>query len=293
MGEARKRRMGDRKDGRRLRTLDPYNELAPFIMKVRTDASNYFSDSVEITEAERFLRANRINGYPGMGMLHLFIAAYIRVAAQYPAINRFISGQRIFARNNIEFVMTIKKEMRTDAAETTVKVAFNLNDTIFDVYKGLNSEIKKFKDVSETTGTDDAADSFMKLPRLLLKLIIFFLGVLDYFGKIPQSLIKVSPFHGSIIITDLGSIGMPPVYHHIYNFGNLPLFISLGAKRKTRELKADGTVLEQKLIDYTLAMDERCCDGFMFSQGIKLFRNLLRYPGALEKPPETVVDDIV
>jgi len=292
MGEARKRRMGDRKDGRRLRTLDPYNELAPFIMKVRTDASNYFSDSVEITEAERFLRANRINGYPGMGMLHLFIAAYIRVAAQYPAINRFISGQRIFARNNIEFVMTIKKEMRTDAAETTVKVAFNLNDTIFDVYKGLNSEIKKFKDVSETTGTDDAADSFMKLPRLLLKLIIFFLGVLDYFGKIPQSLIKVSPFHGSIIITDLGSIGMPPVYHHLYNFGNLPVFMSLGAKRKVRELRQDGSQVERKYIDYTLVMDERCCDGFLFSQAIKYFKSVLRNPHVLAEPPETVVEDV-
>jgi len=261
-------------------------------MKVRNDACNYFSDTIEISETERFLRDKRINGYPGMGLLHVFIAAYIRVASQYPAINRFISGQRIYARDNVEFVMTIKKEMKTAGSETSVKIAFDIRDTIINVYEKLNIEIEKIRGEGEATNTDDVAKALMKLPRPILKFSVFVLGFMDYFGLLPRSLINASPFHGSVIITDLGSMGMPPVFHHLYNFGNLPLFISLGAKRKTRELKADGTVLEQKLIDYTLSMDERCCDGFMFSQGIKLFRNLLRYPGALEKPPEIVVADV-
>jgi hypothetical protein len=95
-----------------------------------------------------------------------------------------------------------------------------------------------------------------------------------------------------MIITDLGSIGLSPMYHHLYNFGNMPVFIALGAKRKTVELKADGSTVERKYVDYRLTMDERISDGFYFSQVLKLFKSIMHNPQVLEEPPETVVEDI-
>ena len=288
----RKRRFGDRKDGRRLRTLPPYNELTPFIMKAKNDANNYMPDSVDISEAERFLRRKRLHGYPGIGFLHLFIAAYVRVVSQYPGVNRFVAGQRIYARNEIVYVMTIKKEMKVDATETTIKVVFDPGDTINDVYRKLNIEIEKVKGAGEDTDTDDLAATLMKLPRLLLKFCVYFLEILDYFGKVPKFMIEASPFHGSMIITDLGSIGMPSVYHHLYNFGNMPVFVAIGAKRKALELMPDGSLIERKYIDYKVTMDERICDGFYFAQTLKLFKSILSKPHVLEEPPEKIVEDI-
>ena len=292
MIDSRKRRLGDRKDGRRLRTLDPYIAMTPFIMKTRNDASNQMSDSVEITETERYLREKRQNGYPGLGMLHLIIAAYVRVASQYPAVNRFISGQRLYSRNRLEFVMTVKKEMKKDSPETSIKVTFDLRDTIFDVYDKLNEEINKVKEEGEATNTDNAAKMFMKLPRLILKFTVRFIDLLDYFGLMPGVLIKASPFHGSVIITDLGSIGLPAIYHHLYNFGNLPVFISMGAKRKVAEHGSDGVIIERKYFDYKVVADERICDGFYFSQAFKMFKSLLRKPVELEEPPDIIIEDV-
>ena len=293
MGDKRKKRFGDRRDGRRLRTLDPYNALTPYIMKTRTDSSNYFSDSIELTEIERYLRQLRAEGYPGIGIMHLFVAVYVRTVSQYPAINRFVSGQRMFTRENVEYVMTVKKEMRTDAPETSVKVAFSCTDTIIDVYKKLNAEIDKVKGESgEATSTDNVAKAFMKLPRLVLRFAIAVITCMDYFGIMPQSIVDASPFHGSMIISDLGSMGMPVIYHHLYNFGNMPVFISMGAKRKALEVQADGSVAERKYMDYTLVLDERICDGFYFSQAFKLFKQLLRFPRELSDPPKTVIIDI-
>lgn len=292
MEGGRKRRLGDRKDGWRLRTLDPYNELSPYIMKVKSDATNYFSDSVEITGIDSFLRSKRQEGYSGMGMLHLFIAAYLRVISQYPGTNRFISGQRIFARNRIEFIMTIKKELKTSAGETSIKVTFEPTDNIFDVFKKINTEIDNIRNEGEVTDTDDVAKMLMKLPRLILKFAVFFLTKLDFFGRLPRALIKASPFHGSVVITDLGSIGMPAIYHHLYDFGNIPVFIALGAKRKAYEMGPQGVVEQRKYIDYSFSVDERVCDGFYFSQAFKLFKSALRQPEILEKPPEKVVVDV-
>lgn len=292
MANERKRRFGDRSDGRRLRTLDPYNGLTPYIMKFKSEASNYFSDSIDITDVEKFLRDKRMHGYPGMGLLHLFIAAYIRSAAQYPGINRFISGQRVFARNNIEFVMTIKTEMKISSSETSVKAIFDPRDTINDVYNKLGAEIGKVREAGEATDTDDVAKALMKIPRVFLKFAVWLINFLDYFGKLPKALLKASPFHGSVIITDLGSIGLPAIYHHLYNIGNMPLFIAIGAKRKAFVTKKDGSAIERKYVDYMLTIDERICDGFYFSQVFRLFKGILRDPWVLNEPPESVTEDV-
>ena len=290
MGD-RKKRFGDRKDGRRVRTLDPYNSLAPFIMKTRGDSSNFISDSVEITEIDRYFREKRVNGYTGIGMLHLFIAAYIRTISQYPGINRFVSGQRVFARNNVEFIMTVKKSLSVDSGETSIKLAFAPGATINEVYEKLDAEIQKIKGDVETTSTDNVAGALMKIPRVFLKFAIRLLEFMDYFGLLPVSLVAASPFHGSIVVTDLGSIGLPAIHHHLYNFGNVPVFVAFGAKYRKWEMNSKGAVEELKFIDLKMVLDERICDGFYFSQAYKTMKSLLKNPRSLEGPPETIVED--
>jgi len=292
VGNSRKRRFGDRRDGRRIRKLDPFNAITPFIMKEKSEASNYFSEALEVNEIECFLRDKRINGFPGMGLLHVFIATYIRTAAQYPAINRFCSGQRIYARDNVEFMMAIKKQLRIDAGETSIKIAFDRRATIDDVYYKLGEEINKVRNEGTATRTDKLAAMFMKLPRVILRITVSFLKFLDYFGMLPKFIIEASPFHGSFIITDMGSVGLSAIYHHLYNFGNLPVFIALGAKKKIRELNIAGEAIVKKYIDFKLVVDERICDGFYFSQAFKLFKDLLKNPQTLNDPPVQVVEDI-
>lgn len=287
----KKRRFGDRRDGRLLRSLEPFYKLAPFIMKMKNDANNSFADSIEITEVERFIKKKRAEGYPSIGMLHVFLASYVRVISQKPALNRFVAGQRIYARNSIEVALIVKKEMSVKAGETSIKVTIDPRDTISDIYHNINDEIAKVKGGSDTD-TDDVAATLMKIPRLMLKFLVWFLTILEYFGKLPQSLVDASPFHGSIFVTDLGSIGIPPVYHHLYNFGNIPLFLAFGAKKRVNELQLDGTVVMKKYIDYTLVLDERICDGFYFAQAFKYLKSYIRHPEQLDVPPEKVVEDV-
>ena len=106
----RRRRFGDRKDGRRLRTLDPIESISPYIMVTRGDALTYFADKFDTKEADRYVLLKRKSGLEGFGIFHVIIAAYVRMLSQKPRINRFISGQKIFARNKIEINMVIKKK---------------------------------------------------------------------------------------------------------------------------------------------------------------------------------------
>ncbi len=287
-----KRRIGDRKEGRQVRSLPALNKFTPFIMIKRNDACNYFQDSLEITEIDRWLRSKRAEGWKGIGMLHLFVASYIRVASTCPFINRFVSGQKIFARNTIQIVLTVKRSLSIDSTETTIKVDFEPTDTVFDVYRKLNEAIDEIKADTGDNNTEQVANALCQIPRLLLKFAVWFLNLMDYFDLLPAALLKASPFHGSMIITDLGSLGIPPIYHHIYNFGNLPVFIGFGAKRREYALTADGSVVEKKYIDYTVVCDERICDGHSYATAFKYLKHIMRKPELLEQAPEHVEQDI-
>ena len=101
-----KRRFGDRKVGRLLRSLPAFNKFIPYIMPQRNDRYVHYEEAMEISAVERRLRAMRVEGYKGMGLLHFFIACHIRAISMLPGINRFVVGRLIYARNNIEIVMT-------------------------------------------------------------------------------------------------------------------------------------------------------------------------------------------
>jgi len=286
----RKKRWGDRSDGRLLHSLDAFYTFIPFIMKDRNDASNFFTDSLDISAADAYLRQKREEGLKGVGMLHLFLTAYVRCVAQYPGINRFVAGQRIYARNNIEIAMAVKRKLSIDAGETTIKVVFEPTDKIEDIFRKMNEEIAKIKDSSESNGVDKVVRVFKKFPRPIFRWAIRFLYWLDYHGMIPKFLLNVSPFHASFFITDLGSLGIPPIYHHLYNFGTVPIFLAFGAKHKQSYTKADGTTEIRRYIDYKIVTDERICDGHYYATAFKHMKHYLRNPHLLDEPVTPVED---
>ena len=188
--------------------------------------------------------------------------------------------------------MTVKRSLAIDATETTIKVVFEPTDTIFDVYRKMSEKIDEIKTVEGNNNTEDVAEAMCKAPRFLLRFALTILRIMDYFGWLPQSLLDASPFHGSMIITDLGSLRIGPIYHHIYNFGTLPVFISFGAKRHAYELDRHGNMVDRKYVDCKFVMDERTVDGHYYATVFKYINRFISDPSLLEVPPERVVQDI-
>ena len=282
----------DRPDGRYVRTSPAIQQITPFIMPQRCGANLLFDESVEITELERYVRAKRRENMPSFGMTHAIIAAYVRTTAKYPAVNRFIAGQRIYSRgDDIAVCMTVKKEMTKDSPDTVVKVHFHPGDTALDVYEKFNAAVASAKDEMENSNVDDAAGFLTSTPRMVLKFVVWLVRSLDYFGMAPKFLLELSPFHASIYFTSMGSLGIKPVYHHLYDFGTVPAFCAFGRKRRAEEIK-DGQIVERKYMDLRFNLDERICDGFYYASVIKYFLRLLAHPEVLDAAPEKIEQDI-
>lgn len=288
----RKKRWGDRRDGRLLRTREPMSTVETFILVDRIGATNYIMDKVEITRAEEYIRRKRKEGLKGFGLMHVMVASYVRVVSQMPAVNRFVSGQRVYARNRIEVNIDIKKEMSLEAPNTCVKIILSPEDTAEDVYHKMKTAIDGEKNAGSDSDFDGVAATLAKFPRLFFKFSIWFLKLLDYFGALPGLLLEVSPFHGSFFITSMGSLGIPPVFHHLYSFGNVPIFCAIGAKRTEYDLDRNGETVKKKYMDYTFSTDERIVDGFYLATAFRMMKQLFRDPDKLDQPPEKIVEDI-
>ena len=141
-------------------------------------------------------------------------------------------------------------------------------------------------------GGDKAARIVCYIPGIFKKLAIGTLRFLDYFGLLPRAVVNASPFHGSLFITNMASLNIPPIVHHLYNFGNVPVFIAFGAKRYEIVLDDEGNASKKRVIDFVANLDERICDGFYYASAMKLFIKYFKDPEELLYPPESVVDDI-
>lgn len=264
---------GDRTDGRRLRTLPPMAQVSPYIMVTRNTSANLFEKSLEISHIDRYIRRKRREGLTSFGITHVLLAAYCR-------------------GDDIQYCMTIKKEMTADSPDTIVKVHLNPRDTADDVYRKLQSAVENVKNTPLDSNFDNTAGALTLIPGVFLKFTVWLLKTLDYFGMLPKFLLEVSPFHGSLFFTSMGSLGIPPIYHHLYDFGNLPVFGSFGMKRRAVEVQEDGTVVEKKYVDVKFTLDERIVDGFYYAAFFKHYRRILAHPEILDNPPEEVLSDI-
>ena len=284
---------GDRSDGRRIRTEPPMNQVSPYIMVTRNTSTNFFTESFEITHVERYIRQKRKEGLTSFGLTHVLLACYCRAVAKYPRLNRFIAGQKIYTHgNDIQFCMTIKKEMTSDSPETVIKVHLSPYDTADDVYRKMNEQVEEVKNTPLDSDFDKTCAVLLMIPGVFLKFVVWLLKTMDYFGLLPKFLLEVSPFHGSVFFTSMGSLGIPPIYHHLYDFGNLPLFGSFGCKRRALEVQEDGSVVQRKYLDCKFTMDERIVDGFYYAAFFKHFRRILYRPEVLDTPPDEVLSDI-
>ena len=269
-------------------------QITSYFQVERNTCSNQFEESFEITNMDRYIRQKRREGMPDFGVTHVLLAAYVRGIARYPQINRFISGQKVFSRgDDIQYCMVVKKEMSVDAPDTSIKVHLNPRDTIRDVYEKLNAAVEEVKKSTELDSSlDGLIRIFTYIPSPLMALFVWILKQMDYFGLLPAALLELSPFHGTLFYTSMGSLGIRPIYHHLYDFGNLPVFGAFGCKRRAYEVQEDGSVVQRKYIDMKFVVDERICDGYYYATFFKYFRHLLRNPELLDNPPEEVVQDI-
>lgn len=275
---------GHRSDGKKIKKLTPIFKIMPCVMLDRADSQVYFKQDIALKHLDEYIDRKAEEGIR-LSYMNIIYAAIVRIIGERPRLNRFAMNGALYQRNKIYVSLVIKKSLTDDGVETPIKLKFNGDENIFEIKEKLDATIEKNKDVEAVNKTDKLVSILSAIPSGLIRAIVKFLMFLDKHGIMPKKIIEASPFHTSVFLTNVGSLGIDSIYHHIYNFGTTSMFFSMGKKKKSY-IYEDEEFKEEKCITLAFVGDERICDGYYYASSFKLLSKYLKKPELLEENGE-------
>ncbi|MDR0323430.1 MAG: 2-oxo acid dehydrogenase subunit E2 [Treponema sp.] len=281
-----------RSDGTYIPNLHFFTQLLPYLMPKRSDACIFFEQEFDVTQTLKYISKRRKDGSGiKISLFYIILYAAVRLIAQRPKLNRFVSGHKYYQRNRISFNFVAKRDLSDDGEEVNVTMSFSPRLTLEGFCKKINDHLLTIKK-GAGTGAEKTNALVTRLPRLLIKFIVWGVKYLDYHNGLPKSVIDSLPFFSTIFFTNVGSVGIDAPLHHNFEIGNCGIFCAIGKIRKENILKTDGTVETRDKVKITFTYDDRITDGIYCARGIDILRDLVENPEKLESPPELTEEEI-
>jgi len=271
---------GRRTDGINIsKQVDPMVLFTPLVMPTRCESMVNITYPAEYEPMAAYIKKRKDSAHP-ISFVTIMAAAYARAVYHYPAMNYFISGRKIYRHKDISVCMTVLKDSGISHDEDLAKIYLEPTDTIFQVAEKVEAEISAIRGGNADGGTADFAGKLLRLPVIPV-VVMGLLRLIDRLGIVPKFLLKISPFHCSLYVTNLMSIGLPHAHHHLYNFGTCSIFMSLG-KPERQVVTSGGSVSRKFMLPLGFVTDERVCGGIDYAEGVHCFLNYLKHPELLE-----------
>ncbi len=286
-GKKVKRRFGDRKDGALVRDGHGLQMIMSLLMPNRADNEVFLHETIDATELVRYLEEKNSGDIDyKTTIFHCVITALARMVRERPIMNRFIQGGRIYQRYDISLSFVAKKRFTDGADEALMVLVPKDTDTINEISRKIVGDVKESRKTEGVTAgsIDELMAKLAKLPRLLLMFIVWTVRVLDYWGINPDFLTDGDPNYTTILVSNLGSIKCPSVYHHLNNYGTNSIMVTIGTLHKEEILMDDGHKEIRDVVDIGATLDERIGDGFYFAKSLKLIKHIFAHPELLEQP---------
>lgn len=279
-----KKKFGDRKDGVHLKKISSMHAIMPLMYPNRCDNEAFLSERIDLTRVNAYL-AQKNAGQPeyAYNLFQVMVTAMLKTITLRPKMNRFIANQTMYQRNEITASFTVKKLFDDNGGEALAKIKTTGSETIDTIHDEIYRQVS-FCRSEEKDPSTASMDFVQKLPKFCLRLVGACARFLDRHGWMPGGVIATDPFYSSVVLSNLGSIGLHAGYHHLTNWGTCSVFCVIGEIKKRPFYSEDGTVEMRESIDLGLTIDERIADGYYYARTVALLRTLLEHPELLERP---------
>ncbi len=283
---AGKKRWGDRRDGTLVRKTDGLHFVMPIIYPGRCNNEAFINMEVDLTETAKYLDyKNEHNENPDFKytLFHVIVTAAFKVFTLMPDLNTFIQNKNIYRRNHLSAGFVVRKRLEANSTEGGALLFAEPTDTIVEIRQKLYKVITTSRS-DEGDASANAADILAKLPRFLSKTVIEALVLMDRFGVAPKDMVASDPYQASIMLTNLGSVGLDAGYHHLTEWGTNSCFIIIGKRGLHPFYDEEGNVTMKDSIKLGLTIDERIGDGYKFARAVDLIKKLIANPELLDRP---------
>ena len=291
--QERKRRWGDRWDAYRLRGLDPVHVMMPYMFGDRTSNEAVLGEVMDLTEVDKYLaKKNAQNPEFKYTWFHFITAAISKAILLRPKMNYFIAGGRYYERKKIQVAFNVKRQLSDEAEESMAKFVLDPEggSPMEQVHDYVHKFVTKVRKENQNVGVDDMLKFLSHLPRFAWRIMSWALKRMEYYGIYPKSLAMDDPCYSSAYLTNLGSIKMNADYHHLFNWGTISFFVTIGEKKMRPYFKEDGSYEMRNTIKLGLTIDERIADGYYFAKTLRLVRKIFQNPELLDEPAASPIE---
>ena len=264
-------------DGRRVK-VHPYRRMMGFLMRGRNESAVYFEQHVDLTRTMPWLESYNARGGARANLFHLILHGLASVLHERERLNRFTVGRRTFQRKSVQLSFAAKKAMSDDAPLATVKRTFAREETFEGLVQGIGGEVQGARAPGKSA-MDKEMSILLALPGFLLAFLIGMLKRLYAIGLAPRSLVDTDPLYTSAFVANLGSLKIDAAYHHLYEHGNCPLFVTIGQVTQVPAVE-DGRVVARTQLTLRYSFDERVEDGLYCARSLQLLRQRLEDPAS-------------
>ena len=252
--------------------------MMPYLMRGKNEAAVYFEQTLDVTRTQVFLEDWNRRGGPRATIFHVVLHALAGVLHARPRLNRFAVGRRIYDRDGVHISFAAKKRMSDDAPLATVKRQFAAGESFAAMMEGLTGAVDDARS-DRTSQVDKELSVLLRLPGPLLDAAVGLLRRLDAWGLAPRALLDPDPMYASAFVANLGSIKVDAAYHHLYEHGNCPLFVTVGQVQPRPLIDGDGQVAVRPTVMLRYTYDERIEDGLYAATALDLLRKRVEDPG--------------
>lgn len=272
-----------RKDGHHLKTISSFQKIYTFFMPKRSEAIVWHELEVDVARTVDFINNKKKEGHD-ITIFELVISALLRTTSQFPEINRFIYNHKFYARNEYSVAFAINIKDKIVLRKTFGQPEWDIFDVSKKIKEIIKDTVKKPADSNE-----NIIDFFMKLPNFISSFCAILYPWLIDKGILSYESYKDNPLFSSAVVSDIGSFGLTSLYHHLYDWGNTSVFVTIGAMHKAPVVTPEGTLKVSDVIKFGFTIDERIFDGKKACDILLFFKECVENPLVLEQPPQQVI----
>ena len=280
------KRIGDRKDAKKVRNLDGLHNVMIDIKPERCDSDVYMNKEIDVTKLIKYVEKYK-KEHPDdkITYFHAFAMAFAKTIYNKPLLNRFVANRTFYDRNDVIIAFVAKIAFEEDSEEVMINIKVDKDDNIFTLRDKITKRVVKIRNSKKgekKENTNNIVDVVGKLPKLIRMIVTGALKFLDKHGWLPESITKDNLYYSSVILSNLGNFKIGSIYHNIVNFGTSSIIATMGMIHKSKVIDKDGKEKIIDVCDFGVNMDERIADGYYFAKSIKVLEYILDNPELLE-----------
>lgn len=259
--------------------VSAFRKIALGTWRTAYDPSIYGTVILRMDKALDFIARFRAQTGRRLTVNHLMAKACAMALKSCPDANAILRWNRVYLRQRIgvffQVVMADEGAGKADLSGATVYDLENKNlHEIMNDFEAKVDLVRKRQDpaLEKTRGT------FHLIPFALLNAFLKVLSFFSYTLNLDLRAVGIAndPF-GSLMITNVGTLGLDTAYAPLVPFSRVPILLALGEVHD-HVFVEDGKVVVGKAMSVNATLDHRVVDGFHASALVKVLKEWMEHP---------------